>query len=268
MPFLGTLLKKEQDIRRRSAPGPVPRPGELMFFQGPDLPPAGTGRLGRDHRALGLAAALRPAPTTTPSAASTTPHAPPLIHHEGHLDVRPGVPRGVRNLDWDTSLTEQLREWLDEQNVRMSESSEPPDLAELLEMFEQRKMEQTERHDGGPYWIGTGGKSPLGQGGVADAGLSTGSSGGGRAAVRIADARSYRPYRSDVTLDIRQMEVALRRLRAFVGRAPTRNSTSKPPSTRPRATPVRSRSSRPRSKPNTHVILAIDVGGSMFPTRP
>ncbi len=34
----------------------------------------------------------------------------------------------------------------------MSESSEePPDLAELLEMFEQRKAEQTERHDGGPY---------------------------------------------------------------------------------------------------------------------
>ncbi len=218
--------------------------------------------------ALGLAAALKAGAHDDTVRGFYYAARATLIHHEGHLDAFDrAFLAEYGNLDWDTSLTEQLREWLDEQNVRMSESSEePPDLAELLEMFEQRKMEQTERHDGGPYWIGTGGKSPLGQGGVADAGLSTGSSGGGRAAVRIADARSYRPYRSDVTLDIRQMEVALRRLRAFVreGADEELDIEATIDETARNAGEIEV-VTRPRSKPNTHVILMIDVGGSMFP---
>ena len=76
-----------------------------------------------------------------------------------------GLSCRVRRSGLGYLLTEQLREWLDEQNVRISENAqEAPDLAELLEMFAQRKREQQERHDGGPYWIGTGGKSQLGQG--------------------------------------------------------------------------------------------------------
>ena len=56
-----------------------------------------------------------------------------LIHHEGHLDAFDrAFLAEYGDLDWDTSLTEQLREWLDEQNVRLSENSEEvPDLAEL-----------------------------------------------------------------------------------------------------------------------------------------
>ncbi|MCB0903596.1 MAG: VWA domain-containing protein [Actinobacteria bacterium] len=191
-----------------------------------------------------------------------------MIHHEGHLDAFDrAFLAEYGDLDWDTSLTEQLREWLDEQNVRLSENAqEAPDLAELLEMFAQRKREQQERHDGGPYWIGTGGKSQLGQGGYAESGLSTGSSGGGRAAIRIADARSYRPYRSDVTLDIRQMEVALRRLRAFVreGADVELDIEATIDETARNAGEIEV-VTRPPSKPNTHVILMIDVGGSMFP---
>ena len=191
------------------------------------------------------------------------------IHHEGHLDAFDrAFLAEYGGLDWDTSLTEQLREWLDEQSGRMAEQSEAemPDVTELLEMFAARKREQQERHDGGPYWIGTGGKSPLGQGGTAESGLSTGSSGGGRAAIRIADMRSYRPYRSDVTLDIRQMEVALRRLRAFVreGAHDELDIEATIDETARNAGEIEV-VTRPPSKPNTHVILMIDVGGSMFP---
>jgi hypothetical protein len=192
-----------------------------------------------------------------------------LIHHEGHLDAFDrAFLAEYGDLDWDTSLTEQLREWLDQQSEQMSadEDAELPDLAELLEMFEQRKREQTERHDGGPYWIGTGGTSPMGQGGAAQAGLSTGSSGGGRAAIRIADMRSYRPYRSDVALDIRQMEVALRRLRAFVreGAELELDIEATIDETARNAGEIEV-VTRPPHRPNTHVILMIDVGGSMFP---
>ncbi|HQR80653.1 MAG TPA: VWA domain-containing protein [Actinomycetota bacterium] len=192
-----------------------------------------------------------------------------LIHHEAHLDAFDrAFLAEYGHLEWDTSLTEQLREWLDEQSGRMAQDSqaEPPDLAELLAMFEQRKREQTERHDGGDYWIGTGGKSQLGQAGSAESGLSTGSSGGGRAAIRIADMRSYRPYRSDVTLDIRQMEVALRRLRAFVreGAHDELDIEATIDETARNAGEIEV-VTRPPSRPNTHVILMIDVGGSMYP---
>ncbi len=192
-----------------------------------------------------------------------------MIHHEGHLDAFDrAFLAEYGNLDWDTELTEELREWLDEQAARLEEISETeaPDVQELLDMFEQRKAEQTERHDGGPYWIGTGGKSQLGQAGSASSGVSTGSSGGGRAAIRIADMRSYRPYRSDVTLDIRQLEVALRRLRAFVreGSQTELDIAATIDETARNAGEIEV-VVRPPSRPNTHVILMSDVGGSMFP---
>src|SRR4029078_6729168 len=45
--------------------------------------------------------------------------------------------------------------------------------------------------------------------------LRVGKKGGGRSAMGVADARRFRPYRSDLVLDVRQIEVALRKLRAF-----------------------------------------------------
>ena len=38
---------------------------------------------------------------------------------------------------------------------------------QLIEYFKERLKEQTERHDGGGRWVGTGGRSPFGHGGEA-----------------------------------------------------------------------------------------------------
>lgn len=208
-----------------------------------------------------------------------------LIHHEGHLDAFDQAFaaefKGVEMID--PKLSEELQRWLDEAESERerqrrlaleapgSAIDESPQLTaeqiqELRRRFAERMKEQTERHDGGGYWIGTGGTSPFGQGGQAAAGLSTGSTGGGRAAVRIADARRYRPYRSDVMLDIRQFEIALRRLRAFVREGAdveldidrTIDATAANVGDIEIVT-------RPPSRPDTHVVLMIDVGGSMFP---
>lgn len=191
-----------------------------------------------------------------------------LIHHEGHLDAFDRAfaaeYRGV------LSMSDEMREWLDEVAERGERADGAddglPDLDELLAEYQRRLGEQTERHDGGPYWIGTGGTSPFGQGGSAAGGLSTGSSGGGRAAITIADARRYRGYRSDVTLDIRQLEVALRRLRAFVreGAADELDIAATIDATARNAGEIEV-VTRPPSRPNTHVVLMIDVGGSMYP---
>jgi len=200
-----------------------------------------------------------------------------LIHHEGHLDAfdRAFAAEYHGVMDSIPELSEDLREWLDSVRER-GDKGEMPDqepmtdteLDALLEKFKERMAEQTERHDGGNYWIGTQGSSQFGQDGNAAAtgGISTGSSGGGRAAMHTADARNYRGYRSDVTLDIRQLEVALRRLRAFVREGSeleldidaTIDATARNGGEIEVVV-------RPPSRPNTHVILMIDVGGSMFP---
>lgn len=198
-----------------------------------------------------------------------------MIHHEGHLDAfdRAFLAefRGIESLD--PTLTDELREWLDtvrdsleELGITEQEFLDSLEIEDLKALFEQRKKEQTERHDGGSHWIGTQGTSPFGQAGQSLAGLSTGSSGGGRSAVHVADARNYAGYRSDITLDIRQMEMALRRLRAFVREgADVELDIERTIDETARNAGEIEIVTRPPSRPNTHVILMIDVGGSMFP---
>ena len=90
----------------------------------------------------------------------------------------------------DAELPEQLRkdllEWLNQPIKRPV--LDPEELAklksmsreELQKLFEERLKEQTERHDGGNYWIGTGGTSPFGQGGAHPSGMRVGEGATGR----------------------------------------------------------------------------------------
>lgn len=192
------------------------------------------------------------------------------VHRESHLDAFDEAFlshfRGVETRR--SAIHDELRSWLeharelDEVDVAALEQLS---LERLLEMFEERLRQQRERHDGGSFWIGTGGTSPFGHSGAARSGIRVGGPGGNRSAVHVADARAYRPYRSDVVLDVRQIGVALRRLRTFAhwGRpeldvegtidATARNAGELEVVTRP-----------PR-RPNTRVLLLMDVGGSMEP---
>jgi uncharacterized protein with von Willebrand factor type A (vWA) domain len=150
----------------------------------------------------------------------------------------------------------------DEQRARL----EALDLEELRRLFEERLREQRERHEGGNKWIGTGGTSPFGSGGYHPTGLRVGPAGGSRSAIGVADARRYRAYRSDLVLDVRQIEVALRKLRSFVREGgeeeldvdATIAETAKNAGELEIVT-------RPPRRPNVRVILMMDVGGSMDP---
>ena len=90
--------------------------------------------------------------------------------------------------------------------------------------------------------------------------------GGGKSAVKSADARKYKGYRSDLIFDLRQIEVALRKLRAFVREGSqteldvegTIDATAKNAGELEVVI-------RPPRRPDTRVILAMDVGGSMDP---
>jgi len=87
------------------------------------------------------------------------------------------------------------------------------DLEALGELFAQRLREQNERHDRGNRMIGTGGTSPFGHNGKHLKGIRVGGEGGQRSAVQVAEERHYENYRRDRTLDIRQIQVALKKLR-------------------------------------------------------
>lgn len=82
-------------------------------------------------------------------------------------------------------------------------------------MFQQRLKEQTERHDGGSYWIGTGGSSHFGNSGHLSRGIRVGGDTRNLTALQIAGNREYKDFRDDEVLDIRQFQMAFRRLRQF-----------------------------------------------------
>ena len=197
-----------------------------------------------------------------------------LVHRENHLDPFDvtfathfrGVAADAR------AIHSELLKWLRDPATRRALTDEERallkalDLDEVERLFEERLREQTERHDGGNRWIGTAGTSPFGRHGENPSGLRIGASSGGKSAMKTADARAFQGYRSDLVLDVRQIEVALRKLRAFSREGSLReldlertiDETAKNGGELEVVT-------RPPRRPNTRVLLMMDVGGSMDP---
>lgn len=169
-------------------------------------------------------------------------------------------------------LVKDLEEWLRDPRARRTLSEEELallehlDPAELRRLFELRLRDQKERHDGGSTWIGTGGTSPFGAHGAHPTGVRVGTQGGGRSAMAVADARAYLPYRSDLVLDVRQIEVALRKLRALArqGSELELDLDETIDRTAENAGELEI-VLRPPKRPNVRVLLLLDVGGSMDP---
>ena len=85
----------------------------------------------------------------------------------------------------------------------------------LLKLLEERLKEQKEEHNGGAYWIGTHGRSALGNSGFHPNGMRIGGRSMYRSALAVAGERRYRDFRRDATLDPRQFQTAFRSLRQF-----------------------------------------------------
>jgi len=86
----------------------------------------------------------------------------------------------------------------------------------LMDELRKRLEEQDDAHHGGSKWIGSGGTSPFGHGGVNPEGVRIGGpSRGKRSAVKVWEARAYRDYDDQVELGTRNIKIALRRLRRF-----------------------------------------------------
>ena len=128
--------------------------------------------------------------------------------------------KGIESVD---EIPQELREWLSHDELErmledMPDWAKEYDLDTLRKMFRERLQEQTEKHDGGNYWVGTGGTSPFGHGGYNPAGIRVGGEGRHQSAIQIAGERNFRDFRQDNELDTRQFQMAFRKLRQFSSR--------------------------------------------------
>ena len=151
-----------------------------------------------------------------------------LIKSETYYDAFDRVfARVFHGVEGELSANDELNEWLsdpkdfdgltDEQRKMIEEL----DADELMRRYLETLEEQDERHDGGGRWVGTGGHSPFGNGGQHPTGIRVGGKSKNQSAMKVAEDRRFQEYRTDHTLDIRNVRLALKRLRHLTREGPS-----------------------------------------------
>jgi uncharacterized protein with von Willebrand factor type A (vWA) domain len=197
-----------------------------------------------------------------------------LVKNEAYFDafdrVFASVFEGVEGaLD---ALQEEINRWLDDPKEmpqltpEQLEALEHLSSDELMRKFLETLAEQDERHDGGGKWVGTGGRSPYGNNGVHPTGIRVGGESRNRSAMKVAEERRYADYRTDVSLDVRNLKVALKRLRQLTrkGNASELDLDETIDETCRNAGEIEMVFRAPRRN-DVRVVLLMDVGGTMSP---
>jgi len=196
-----------------------------------------------------------------------------LVKNEAYFDEYDvAFQHYFKGIEMPADMQDQLMEWLSdgkrlEDIIRHAgDEFDMYDLEELMREFEKRMAEQTEQHDGGNYWIGRGGTSPFGHSGTHPAGVRIGGESKGRGAIQIASERRFRNYRNDLTLDVRQIKMALRALRQLnrIGPEDELDLDETIDATAKNAGDIEMRWRRSRRNA-VKVALFMDTGGSMEP---
>ncbi|MFN4324982.1 MAG: vWA domain-containing protein [Azonexus sp.] len=135
----------------------------------------------------------------------------------------------------------------------------------VLAQLKERLAEQKERHAGGSKWIGTAGTSPYGHGGYNPEGVRIGGeSVGNRTAIKVWEQREFRNLDDSLELGVRNIKVALRRLRRFARQgAPTELDLDGTIAGTARNGGWLDLHLRPERHNAIKVLLFLDVGGSM-----
>ncbi|MFC1864701.1 VWA domain-containing protein [Chloroflexota bacterium] len=187
-----------------------------------------------------------------------------------HYDV--AFQEYFKGIETSAEISEQILEWLKDlpDQIRgIDENKALPDeldFDELIRELEKRLKEQDGQHDGGSHWIGRGGTSPFGHSGYHPAGIRIGGKSGGRHAVQIAQERRFRNYRNDLTLDVRQIKMALKGLRKLsrIGPEDELDLNKTIDATAKNVGDIELIWQRSR-KNSAKVLLLMDTGGSMEP---
>ena len=136
---------------------------------------------------------------------------------------------------------------------------------EIMETLKKRIEEQSERHQGGSKWIGTGGTSPFGNSGYNPEGVRIGGTSVHKRAIKVWDKREFRNLDNAQELGTRNIKIALRRLRRFAREGAADELDL--------AETIRGTARqgwldivmRPERHNAVKLLLFLDVGGSMDP---
>jgi len=172
------------------------------------------------------------------------------------------------NIIGESNFKDLLSKWLeDAKKTKLSDQRKKDAMnlpsEELIKELQKRIDEQKERHDGGNKWIGTGGTSAFGHSGFNPAGIRVGGAGKNRSALAVAGERKFKEYRTDSVINIRQIKLALKKLRLLKKSGKPKLDIKKTiDKTVANAGEIEIVKSRSR-KNNLKLVLLMDVGGSM-----
>lgn len=168
--------------------------------------------------------------------------------------------------------TEIPEEWLRKQlELNLSEEEKAAieamgGLEKLMEEFQKKLSEQEKRHQGGNKMIGTAGRSPFGGHGHNPEGFRVTGKSRNKKAVKVWEQRQYRNLDDSVQIGVRNIKMALRRLRRFArdGAAEELDMDGTIKSTADHAGLLDIKMI-PERRNRVKVLLFFDVGGSMDP---
>ena len=198
-----------------------------------------------------------------------------LVKHEAEYDLYDQVFLHVfGNAPAPEPITDDVLDWLEnpilpraltpEEQLRLSDLQQS--LEEMMKAFEERLRQQNERHDGGSHWVGTGGTSAFGSGGFHPGGIRVGEGGGSMSARLVAAKRQFQNYRHDRVLDVRGLQVALKKLRRLkrVGLDDELDIDETIDATCRNGGDIEMVFQSPRTN-EARMLLLMDAGGSMTP---
>src|ERR671928_1323112 len=134
----------------------------------------------------------------------------------------------------------------------------------LMETLKERLKEQRGRHQGGSKWIGTAGTSPYGAYGYNPEGIRIGQDGNRNfRAVKVWDKREFKDLDDTVELGVRNMRIALRRLRRFARTGAAEELDLDTTIKETASKGYLDVKLRPERRNAVKVLLFLDVGGSM-----
>ncbi len=173
---------------------------------------------------------------------------------EFFLELKKNIPK-----DW---IKDQLDKIFTDEIKRKIKNEK--DWNEVLKNFEKILAEQKSKHQGGNKWIGTAGTSMYGNSGYNPKGIRVGGVSKNRSAIKVWEKREFRNLDDKVSLNTRNLQVALRRLRKFARQGTELEFDLKETIlTTSKNAGMLDIKFRPERTNKVRVLLLIDIGGSM-----
>jgi len=196
-----------------------------------------------------------------------------LVKDERHLDkfdqVFAQVFKGMETLDQAIEQAGIPEEWLRKLAEKFLTDEEKAQLEalgweKLWETLKARLDEQKGRHQGGNKWIGTGGTSPFGAYGYNPEGIRIGQDKNRNfRAVKVWDKREFKDFDDTRELGVRNLRIALRRLRRFARTGAAEELDLDTTISETAKHGYLDVQLRPERRNAVKVLLFLDVGGSM-----